>query len=70
MRFATFCSAATALIAATPGVVYAAESGYEGGKPFILKSNPRQQKDTADFENKYGTLLSSNLTVTLKWLLP
>lgn len=53
MRYISVYHFALATIAATPAIVYAAPSGFEGGAPFILKSNP-QQENTADFKNKYS----------------
>ena len=55
MRYiSTICHVALAMIAATPTIVHAVPSGFEGGAPFILKSNPQQQ-NAVGFKNKYGS---------------
>lgn len=53
MHYRTFYHIAIATIAAAPALVHAAESGFEGGAPFLLRSNP-QQDNAADFKDKYG----------------
>ena len=53
MRYSSFYHLVGATIAAAPAVVFAATSGFEGGAPFILRSNP-QQENAADFKDKYG----------------
>lgn len=58
MRYISVYHVALATIAAAPAIVYAAPSGFEGsgfegGAPFILRSNP-QQDNAEVFKNKYG----------------
>lgn len=57
MRYISVYHVALATVAVASTFVYAAPSGFEGGAPFILRSNP-QQDNAAGFKDKYGESVS------------